>query len=200
MPDFNDFMITEYEKIADAHFETSKQASTFYNYYLLILAAPAIIGTFIQSDKLAKLIINENNEFTTLRYLIIGLLFGVSLVGLLISFIVVKFQHDATLYARVVNGIRKHFYSTLTIPQAAQALIRVLPIDNKRPDFYSVGYLLFIVLSFAIIDTLLFLACIYVFSKGTIPCSGIWLSVLFFLIHVISYLVKSFYMERKYRK
>jgi len=53
---FESFLLAEYDHIANAHFETGKQVSKFFNYYLLILAASVVIVSLIQNQKLNSII------------------------------------------------------------------------------------------------------------------------------------------------
>jgi len=45
--DFNDFLLKEYDNIAQAHFNTKQTLTAFFRYYLLIIALPAPFSAFI---------------------------------------------------------------------------------------------------------------------------------------------------------
>jgi hypothetical protein len=183
--DFKDFMLAEYSNIANAHFETRKQVSTYFNYYLLILAAPVVIITLIQNKKIDQIVNATAGENEIIRVVVISILILIALIGMLICWIVIELHHDSILYARVVNGIRNYFYQNQALP-VAENEIRVLTKAVDKPDFYSYGHLFVFVIAFAVLNSTFLAAGIYVWSQR-VSClmfifPSVWL-VLHFVLH-----------------
>jgi len=88
MDKFDDFLLSEYEHIANAHFETGKQVSTFFNYYLLILAAPVIIVTLTQNKNLQNIVIANNGEdYIIVHWIAAVILMVISVFGFCLMYI-----------------------------------------------------------------------------------------------------------------
>jgi hypothetical protein len=183
---FESFLLAEYDHIADAHFETGKQVSKFFNYYLLILAAPVIIVTLIQNKKLDS-IINplQDKDVMYLHWIIFFILVIISLFGLALCWIVVELQHDSIVYARTVNGIRNYFYSEAQLKQEDENKTRVLPKDIKQPGFYSYRHLGIIVGAFSLVNTSFAIAACYIIEMGSLSKWSIVGLVAFCLLHFI---------------
>lgn len=66
--------------------------------------------------------------------LVLGLLplLGVSLVGTFLAAYVISLRHDATLYARSVNGVRAYFVAKANPSQAASFCLRTQ--ENHRSE------------------------------------------------------------------
>src|SRR4051812_24925950 len=109
---FNKFQIEEYKNISNSHFESVKQVSLFFRYYLLVLAAPVFIFTLI-ADKDRGLKPYLENELPDVVYNIVCIYFVIiGIVGFLLLLYVINLRHDAVLYARTVNRVRRYFYET----------------------------------------------------------------------------------------
>lgn len=184
---FETFLLAEYEHIADAHFETGKQVSKFFNYYLLILAASVVIVSLIQNQKLNSIINpGQDKDVTLLHWLIFIILSIIAVVGFLLCWVVVELQHDSILYARTVNGIRDYFYSEAQLPPTTEKATRVLPRDVNQPDFYSKRHLGIIVFTFSIVNTAFASAACFVFGRGELSLCLILVITVYFLIHFIA--------------
>src|SRR5690349_17892463 len=108
---FDDFQLEEYKNISNAHFETINQISSFFRYYLIILAAPAAVIVVLDSDKRT---FEELFNFCLpqIYYYGLGSFFLVlAFVGLLFCWYVINLRHDAILYARSINAVRNYFYN-----------------------------------------------------------------------------------------
>jgi hypothetical protein len=183
--EFKEFLLTEYSNIASAHFETGKQVSTFYKYYLIILAAPVVIVTLNQNKNLGK-IITPSVEDIPIHWVAFIIMLLISVFGFLISWVVIDLHHDSILYARTVNGIRKYFYSKSELNIDEEKQIRVLPTEIGIPDFYSYGHLGIIVASFAIVNSSFFIAAMVIVSKNDLPiCLLAIMFLAFFLLHFL---------------
>jgi len=183
---FESFLLAEYDHIADAHFETGKQVSKFFNYYLLILAAPVVIVSLIQNKKLDSIINpSQDKDILFLHWLIIVILSIITLIGFFLCWIVVELQHDSIVYARTVNGIRNYFYSEAKLDSQIEKTTRVLPRNIKQPDFFSYRHLGIIVFTFSIVNTAFATASCYVFKKGVVPTCLSWTLFGYFLLHFV---------------
>jgi hypothetical protein len=198
MADFDEFLIHEYENIADAHFETGKQVSTFFNYYLLILAAPVVILTLVENKDIGKVVAAKDGADLLIHNFAILILYLIAFIGACISWIVIELQHDSILYARTVNGIRKHFYDKANLPPAVEEKIRVLPKKVGKPDFMSLGHLGVIVLAFASINTSFYLAGLYLYLRGNLSGWNWLLPIVVFLIHFVIYIGLSIKKKKDY--
>ena len=198
---FESFLLAEYDHIADAHFETGKQVSKFFNYYLLILAAPVIIVTLIQNKKL-DLIINptQDKDANTLHWLIICILLTIALVGFALCWIVVELQLDSILYARTVNGIRNYFYTEANLPPAIEKATRVLPKDIEKPGFLSYRHLGMIVGTFSLVNTAFVTAALYLIGKGCFTVCTILLLAGCLAAHFLAHYYLSRNREVRYSK
>jgi hypothetical protein len=196
---FESFLMAEYANIAKAHFETGKQVSTFFNYYLLVSAAPVIIVSLIQNKKI-DLIINplQDNDAISLHWLIIFILSIISLIGFGLCWIVIGLQHDSIIYARTVNGIRNYFYREANLPTNIEQATRVLPKDTKRPDFFSYRHLGIIVATFSLVNASFAAAAFYIFEKGNLPCLLIVGLLLYALTYFIVHYILSNSRTKKY--
>ena len=201
MSDFMDFLLSEYDHIADAHFETGKQVSTFFNYYLLILAAPVIIVTLTQNKNLQNLLNPiKQDEYFLLHWVAFGILLVIAIFGFCLSWIVMELQHDAILYARTVNGIRNYFYKQQAFTVQDEKRIRVLPRDVNKPDFYSYRHLGVIVFAFAFVNSVFLFASLVVFSKGVIERWTWVVPLLFLLSHFLLHRILSWKKTKTYGK
>lgn len=198
---FERFLLAEYDHIADAHFETGKQVSKFFNYYLLILAAPVIIVTLIQNKKLDSIINpTQDKDVTILHWLIISILLIIALVGFALCWIVVELQLDSILYARTVNGIRNYFYTEANLPPAVEKATRVLPKDVGKPGFFSYRHLGLIVGTFSLVNTAFVTAALYLFQKGCLTICSVMILFGCLLVHFLAHYYLSHNRTVRYSK
>jgi len=147
------FLLAEYEHIAQAHFNTVVAISQFFQYYVLIASVPisaaVAFGKFSEWGKDAKLkALLEAHPLVIPLALTILALVGLSVMGYLVNL-----RHDALLYARTVNGIRRRFLEGAGIPIQDELRFRVLPRSTYLPQYTEPWYFGFVVLAFMLIDT-----------------------------------------------
>ena len=209
---FQEYLGDEYKHIAEAHFRTIEAISSFFRYYLLIIAAPlAVLSAFVGfSSSPAETIINTLQE---LRWPILGIFIALSLVGFFVMQYVISLRMDVILYARTVNSIRKFFYDNSKIDFNSKLRNRVLPQTPSQPNYLEVGYFGPVVMTFALINALYMAAAILLaisafavdpetegFFHGIPPLP--WLLLLlpfgFFLLHFFTYKRYAHYREYDY--
>jgi|GEM_PF-2229843 hypothetical protein len=100
----SDFLLTEYENLAQAHFNAHEILSRWVRFYFLVVAAPLTLLALLSSkNKVVDVDILHPPLYFSLVIFLVGF------VGVFISLIIFDMRLDATLYARCVNGIRKYF-------------------------------------------------------------------------------------------
>ena len=210
--DFRRYLLAEYDNIAEAHFRTIEAISSFFRYYLIIMALPITLYSAI---------VGLSPEMGKFVYALAALASIISLiiafVGLCVLFYIVNLRMDVILYARTVNSIRKHFYDNADLDFETKLRMRVLPQTPSLPGYFEV-YFLPVIISFAIFNTaylllgltLLFtplsnfsdiasLNSIVELTKD-IPF-GIWISsTIFFFLHPMGYYLISRRRELTYLK
>ncbi len=144
---FEDFLLAEYEHVAQAHFNTVVAISQFFQYYLIIAGVP-ISAAVIFGDSANRLQFVRDHPSVVAVALTILAAVGLSVMGYLVNL-----RHDALLYARTVNGIRKRFLETARVPIEEELRFRVLPRTTHLPRYAEPRYFGFVVLAFALIDT-----------------------------------------------
>src|SRR5437879_4621839 len=104
---FTKYLLSEYQNIAEAHFKTNEAISSFFKYYLTILAVPvSLIGLLIGLASREGLLF----VISSLRLPAFLLCIAIAITGFLVLAHLINLRMDAVLYARVINGIRKYFY------------------------------------------------------------------------------------------
>lgn len=104
----DEYLLKEYEHIADAHFNVSQTISSFFKYYLILMAIPLSITSYLISPTGSK---DSNYILTKNLSVIITSSYGIlGLIGILLCVYVINMRLDAILYARTINGIRRYFY------------------------------------------------------------------------------------------
>ncbi|MBP7052173.1 MAG: hypothetical protein KBE65_14250 [Phycisphaerae bacterium] len=146
---FEEFLITEYSNIAQAHFNTMNTISTFFRYYLLIVSLPGPLLAVAMKDKPLA------DVGAALRpcipFIIVGS-FLVAIVGFFVLWYVCSLRFDAILYARTINGVRRFFYDRSGLSYQDEASMRVLPRSTHKPPYVEGTYFLPVVLALAIIN------------------------------------------------
>lgn len=199
---FESFQLEEYKNISNSHYESVKQISTFFRYYLLILAAPAFILNIVTGKNNDITIFLQGNASPVYYNLVFYYFLVVAIVGFLIYLYIINLRLDAVLYARAVNKVRKFFYqsSNLNIMEYEQYL--QLPIVATQPKYTEKTFFVPLLFVFSIIDcgllltglSLKILNSIYFgtwFLNFNLPISKgliLIIVILFFLLHLIGYL------------
>lgn len=200
---FEGYLNDEYRHVAEAHFRTIEAISSFFRYYLLIMALPITflalaIGISSQVDKIPEAIFS-------LRLLLSAILIVISLVGFGMLLYIINLRMDAVLYARTINAIRKHFYDGLNIDINKKLRMRVLPQTPFQPQFMEHQYFLPVVLSFALFNSF-YLFCSLIIISGatateiTIPWWSWVVAIVFIIIHYLAYQWYAWHREHSYLK
>lgn len=203
---FKEYLLSEYNNIAQAHFKTIETISTFFRNYLVIVSIPisviaVLAGVFGGPDLLKTLLI--------MRIPLALVFLVVSLVGLGVLLYIANLRMDAILYARTINGIRKYFYDQAKLDLGAMLRMRALPQSPGIPAYHEKAYFWPVVGSFAGFDTLylVFSAMAFFLRSevtqapdviGGIPV-WVWVLVAAFCAgHFGSYLGYAWYREQAY--
>lgn len=186
---FNEFLLKEYDNIAQAHFNTKQTLTAFFRYYLLIVALPLpFIALFIEkviragaSPSIQQSLISAAADLAPF------LSFAIGVIGIFVMLYMANLHFEALLYARQVNGIRWHFYKLAKERgQKDFDKISVLPIDKTKPEADGKHSFSYVVWVFIVIDTLYFLYPIYHCLNGSqkLLCTMIILSFVVFVISI----------------
>jgi hypothetical protein len=98
-----DFMLKEYEIIASAFFDLSKQKTEMFRFYLILVTIPVtLIAAIIGLE-------NQILNFFALPDLIVLALLAISIAGLLMTALIVDLRFEAIAYAKTVNLSRRFF-------------------------------------------------------------------------------------------
>jgi uncharacterized HAD superfamily protein len=197
--DFNDFQKSEFEHIATAHFETIKQVSDFFRYYLLIASAPSILIIFFGTAGLIS--IKNILEFHSEPYnSLMGLFFLIlSMAGYFVCWYIVNQRHDAILYARTVNGIRKYFYHEgIEFDPPKDRSYRVLPKKIFQPKYFEKTLFLPVILVMALINSIYLGFGMFLLFKIPGLFWPITWGTLFSILHFSTYFGLSYYRENYY--
>lgn len=178
MADLSDFQLKEYENISQAHFKTNEVIVAFFRYYLLIVALPipligTLFGVYGETDELVKI--------SGLQFPVAAFALGVAVLGFFIMCYLTGLRCEAILYAKTVNLVRGYFL------RSGNAKVQyMLPITAEKPEMAKSRDHIYIVLSFAVIDSLYAVSAVALFSlefsvsQGQIQsdaslCSAFWL-------------------------
>ena len=161
--EFDEFQLSEYENISQAHFKTIETISIFFRHYLLVMSFPIIVaGFFVQVREPTKYFAQYYQIFASILMIIAAI--GVCMLGYIIVL-----RMDGVLYARTVNGIRKYFYNKINKDFERIIKTKVLPYATTRPSYYEPIFFFPVVFCFIIINTTYFVfgVTIWIF-KGEI--------------------------------
>jgi hypothetical protein len=141
--DLTDFLLTEYENIAKAFFNSYDIGARWVKYYLTILAVPFSFIALIYHSK------PEQFDLFNLSTSIAILLLLIGAVNIFVSYVVIDLKLDSVLYARTVNGIRKYFIEQgikngQFEPNKPIRSYIVLPTETDKPSFFNLSGDLFI--------------------------------------------------------
>ncbi len=159
--DITDFLLTEYDNVAKAFFNTYDLSAKWIRVYFIFLAVPFGIGAFVLKNSTVSS--PPQIELSNLPGLVSVSMITIGLLGLFISYIVIDLRMDGILYARTANGIRKYFVdfggderlANLTKSQLQKYV--VLPTDIAVPKFFKLrGDFLFLVAAMAVLNALYF--------------------------------------------
>lgn len=199
---FQNFMMSEYNNISKAHFNTVNTISSFFRYYLLIVTVP-ISAVLVLSER------SDENGFSFFNTILPSFAclgsFLIFFIGLCVSAYIINLRFDALLYARTVNGIRKYFYKISNLNWFEESRYRILPTITSRPPYIEWYYFYFVVLSLSFANG--FYLCIFSYSICSILKFPLNLGTIIALTMIFSasistglYLFIARYRERIYLK
>ncbi len=143
--DFSDFLLTEYENIAAAFFNSREVLAKWVKYYLVVMAAPFSFIAFIYKER------PDNFNIFALPATLAILISLIGVIGLLLSFVIIESGIDSVLYARTVNGVRKYFVDRSGVTNKREYV--VLPTDIKKPAYIGFGDLAWITIITGMINS-----------------------------------------------
>lgn len=196
---FDSYQRLEYEHITSAHFRTMDSISAFFRYYLLLMALPistmAVLIGFGSTDN------GVNEIFDLLRIPGAIITFVFAIVGILVMMYVSNLRMDVILYAQTVNAIRKYFYDSSDLSIERQFTYRVLPQSRFRPDYSEPAYFLPVIFTFALLNSLYFLAAFHLLHDIQIwPLLAVSASIAFIFLHYVAYRALAYHREYDYLK
>jgi len=202
--DFNNFLQSEYNSVAQAHFNTNQSISSFFNYYILILSISITGGSAIANFYLKQ---QSTPSFATLAWFTSIGLIVIALIGLALLGYISNLRFDTILYARSVNGIRKFFFDQKQLDPDQEQYIRALPKSTSFPRFNEKTYFLFVVIVFSILDSCSLIAGIFLLHslKGhllfeTATNDMLFWGIAFIVSHFILYILLARHRENSYIK
>ena len=183
-----EFLLKEYERISEAHFNTSNQISLFFRYYLTLMSVPAFLLLYINKDvSIVESLFKEATTFA-LKPQVGILCILISVIGVALTVFLTKLKFEHILYARTVNGIRNYFH--MQDPELKQYL--VLPTDIRKPSFTGFGFLSLIVVNGLVNSSYLSFG-LYLMNK---PCY-LLCGAFFFIAHIVGYYLLNQVEEKK---
>ncbi len=203
---FDQYLLVEYQNIAEAHFRSIAAISSFFRYYLLIMALPVTLVSLL-IGLLSKLELPLPVTSIALSFSTISLV--ISIVGFLVMLYIINLRMDVVLYARTANGIRKYFYDHASLDIDSKLRTRTLPQSASLPAYFEKSYFGPVILTFGFFNTSYLVASLILplltNSPGGIALQGIqpWIwvvGVAFFSTHWVMYYFYSHHRELAYLK
>ncbi len=187
-PTFEQFLLAEYDHIANAHFSTVNSISSFFQYYLIIASLPfSAVAVFLGLSNFGDVGFALTFD---IRLFLTLITVAVALVGLCVLGYISNLRLDALLYARTVNGVRDYFWTVAELAPVIEKRIRVLPRDIAKPAYWEPKYFLLVVVAFAILDTAYLTAGLFVHDPVVFSAYGFFaiaVPVVFFGVHFLLY-------------
>jgi len=199
---FQEYLLAEYQYLAQAHFNTINTISEFFKQYILIVSLPISLAVvFLKPAELRTSGVLEYLQSHPSFPLILLLL--IVAVGLGVLGYVVNLRFDALLYARSVNGIRKSFYKASGLNIEDELRFRVLPISTHLPKYVEPHFFFFVVLTFAVFGAAYLYLGLYVYLEAVqgphFSRAWLWLGTSScFFVHVLLYWALGSYRENSY--
>lgn len=198
---FTEYLHKEYTYIAEAHFKTIETISTFFKHYLAIMTIPIILLGYLLSKRWEMGIASK--DFSELTIYAGSLFAIISAVGCAVMLYIMNLRHDALLYARTVNGIRKFFYDKAEIDITTKLRMRALPQTTALPAYFEGRYFLPVVFAFALFNSFyVFIAykLVMTFYESYYLSSAALCVSSFFMLHFLLYMSHSHFRELGYLK
>jgi len=149
---YEEFLLHEYDNIAQAHFNTVNTIATFFKHYLLIVSLPIPLLAWVlkPAEGAATTALGPILQKLGIVVPLGAILIGV--IGFLVMCYIANLRFDAILYARTVNGIRKYFSSRSTVPFEEEFRVRVLPRSTYQPRYLEWTYFIWVILAFGLLN------------------------------------------------
>jgi hypothetical protein len=197
--DAKSFMLKEYETIASAFFDLSRQKTEMFRFYLILVTIPiTLLAAIIGLQK-------QTADFFALPGLIVLVLLAISIAGLLMTSLIVGLRFEAIVYAKTVNLARRFFIDSNSDKKLI--LYTLLPNGDDYPKFneqplettkrkwrwqLGTGAIFLEVVLMALLNATYFSFAVINLVRSTGPVitiiSGLIGWILFFLLHVGGYL------------
>jgi len=189
----DEFMLTEYENIASAHFDSQAGVRQHFRFYLLIIAIPLSVMSFVIKDQgiqnVGSLKLFQLPQILATAFLAIGFVGGLMLLSLIHTAL------DATLYARTVNGIRSYFVDRAAETGTALGKYLKLPTQQNRPKYLHIRALFWQVMLVSILNSAYILIGIHsIWPNDVAACIAAGIA---FLVQVGSYFTFAITREKK---
>jgi uncharacterized HAD superfamily protein len=205
---YEEFLLSEYSNIAQAHFKSIESISAFFRYYLLLMSIiPSGLGLIIQfaSDKESLLILLKNNNL-----IISFLFFNIASIGTCLLLYIANLRLDSILYARTINAIRNYFIEKSNLNIKEITYNKVLPLSAHIPPYHEKSYFWPVAIVFGIIDGIYFIIGLVLINLNDKYASVSFIIDRWFLIislfafiiilHLIFYFLMARYRELSYLK
>ena len=179
----DEFMLSEHQVIASAHFDLHNGLRQSFRFYLGLIAVPLTVLAVFK---------DPNIDALHLPNFMLGLFMAIPVLGFLMFLSMINTRFDIILYTRTVNGVRDYF--AMRAQQIGVADFRrflVLPTDKTAPPYYefsrAYSWLFFLI---ALVDSLYVLICFLNFQNRGWWCWRPWEATLCcMLVHVGVYLL-----------
>jgi len=190
-----EFLLAEYEQVAAAYFATVSLISQFFQYYILIISIPVSVAA-VTFDKLKdwheRLRANSAQTGLVTTVVVLALLF--------VMLYIANLRADSLLYARHINGLRRHFAAVAGNDGRYRDLVLVLPQNPALPRYWETSFFLFVVLVFSLFDSLILCLGWWLHIRR-LAASDAWLILVFgtgVAMHLLSYRWLTSYREQGY--
>lgn len=144
---FEEFLLTEYSNLAQAHHICVNTMTAFFKHYLLIMSLP------LSAIVLALTIMARGTAGYSKIEINTGVILGVALflyiVGMLVMLYIITLRFRTLLYSRSVNGIRRYFVDK----NPDQAGYFILPTDSSKPSYRETIVFGPVITTFAFVNT-----------------------------------------------
>jgi len=199
---FDSFQLEEYKNLSNSHYESVKQVTVFFRYYLLILSAPIFILTLIDDRRNeVKTFFNGTSE-PIFYNLIFSYFIIISIIGFFIFYYVINLRQDAILYARSVNKVRKYFYHNSGIKNVEYEQFANLPLISSTPKYFERIFFTPLLLVFSLINCSFFAIALNLrsFYKDYFIeceyCLNIRISMYFILIVSTAFMILHYFLYK----
>ena len=147
---YEEFLLAEYEHIAEASFRRADTITEFFRHYLAIISLPAALVAAVAAfgkEGGVAILLGELGAVVPVVTTVI------CVAGLLVMAYVCGLRSAVLLYARTINGIRDYFTQLAALSTEQEDRYRVLPRDAHSPAFAERRAFVFVVCTFALIDS-----------------------------------------------